>query len=160
MLTDPTASSQILLQGLAFTRMHINQHHDGGLVDAGSAGGLSLASASIVCTGPDVPVPMTGSTALAAYATTFQGVSFAQDTDPDGEYIAALYEGFWVGALPLGLSCDACSLHPLGAACPTLCPIPVADCALGPGPTSDLAFCLGPACCPAIACCPGPGSAS
>lgn len=57
-------------------------------MNAGSAGGLSLASASIVCTGPDVPVPMTGSTALAAYANTFQGVSLTQDTDPDGGYIA------------------------------------------------------------------------
>ena len=65
-----------------------------------------------------------------------------------------------LGACPtlasLGLSCDACSLHPLGAACPALCPIPLADCALGPGPTSDPAFCPGPACCPGLACCPGP----
>lgn len=66
------------------------------MVHAGSAGGLSLASASIVCTGPGVPVPMTGSTALAAYTSTFQGVSFTQDTDPDGEHVAA-YEDFWFG---------------------------------------------------------------
>lgn len=67
-------------------------------IDAGSAGGLSLASASIVCTGPGVPVPMTGSTALAAYANTFQGVSFAQDTDPDGGYIAIFLQSCYCNA--------------------------------------------------------------
>ena len=41
---------------------------------------------------------MTGSTALAAYADTFQGVTFTQDTDPDGEFVALCQE-FWLGAL-------------------------------------------------------------
>ena len=88
----------------AFIRRYNNQH--GGLVDTGSAGGLSLASASIVCTGPNVPVPMTGSTALAAYANTFQGVSFSQDTDPDGE-VFDLNKTFSLRALH---GCNSCGV--------------------------------------------------
>lgn len=52
---------------------------------AGAPGGTTLVSASIVCQGPGVPVPLLGSTSLAAYSSTFQGVAFTQDTDPDGE---------------------------------------------------------------------------
>lgn len=54
-------------------------------VFAGAPGGTSLASASIVCQGPGVPVPLTGSAALAAYSNTFQGIAFTQDSDPDGK---------------------------------------------------------------------------
>lgn len=59
-------------------------------MNAGSPGGLSLASASIVCKGPNTLVPITGSAALASYASTFQGVAFQQDNDPDGEAVALL----------------------------------------------------------------------
>lgn len=52
---------------------------------AGAPGGTTLASASIVCQGPGVPVPLLGSTSLAAYSSKFQGITFTQDTDPDGE---------------------------------------------------------------------------
>ena len=53
---------------------------------AGAPGGTSLASASIVCQGPGAPVPLLGSTSLAAYSSSFQGVTFTQDMDPDGEH--------------------------------------------------------------------------
>ncbi len=52
---------------------------------AGAPGGTTLVSASIVCQGPGVPVPLLGSTSLAAYSSSFQGVTFTQDMDPDGE---------------------------------------------------------------------------
>ena len=50
----------------------------------GAAGGTSLNSASVACKGPGVPVPLTGSNALAAYSGNFVGVNFTPDTDPDG----------------------------------------------------------------------------
>ncbi|KAA6419052.1 MAG: hypothetical protein FRX49_03865 [Trebouxia sp. A1-2] len=52
---------------------------------AGAPGGTTLASASIVCQGPGVPVPLLGSTSLAAYSSKFQGITFTQDTDPDDD---------------------------------------------------------------------------
>ena len=52
---------------------------------AGAPGGTTLVSASIVCQGPGVPVPLLGSTSLAAYSSSFQGVTFTQDMDHDGK---------------------------------------------------------------------------
>ncbi|KAL0028920.1 hypothetical protein WJX77_005850 [Trebouxia sp. C0004] len=52
---------------------------------AGAPGGTSLASASVVCQGPGVPVPLLGSASLAAYSSNFQGITFTQDMNPDDD---------------------------------------------------------------------------
>ena len=60
-------------------------NHGQFVTHVGAPGGTTLNSASIVCQGPAVPVPILGSAALAAYSNTFQGVAFTQDVDPDGK---------------------------------------------------------------------------
>ena len=43
--------------------------------------------ASIECTGPGIPVPITGVPALQNYASTFQGVAFTSATSDVGAYL-------------------------------------------------------------------------
>lgn len=83
----PTLHAGLILAPLLMTLMTV-------IVDnSGSAGGTSLESASVSCQGPNTPLPITGSNALAVYAGNFKGVSFTTDRDPNG------VQQFWV--LPL-----------------------------------------------------------